>query len=70
MRASTRKSQQNNQVRVYDEKKNFAEQSDGGLSRAKRRGGEILERLNIDLKARGETLTLDQIIEISDLLSK
>lgn len=30
----------------------------------------ILERLNIDLKARGETLTLDQIIEISDLLSK
>lgn len=30
----------------------------------------ILESLNIDLKARGETLTLDQIIEISDLLSK
>lgn len=30
----------------------------------------ILESLNIDLKARGETLTLDQIIKISDLLSK
>lgn len=30
----------------------------------------ILESLNIDVKARGETLTLDQIIEISDLLSK
>lgn len=30
----------------------------------------ILESMNIDLKARGETLTLDQIIEISDLLSK
>lgn len=30
----------------------------------------ILESLNIDLKARGETLNLDQIIEISDLLSK
>lgn len=30
----------------------------------------ILESLNIDLKARGETLTLDQIIEISDLLPK
>lgn len=30
----------------------------------------ILESLNIDLKARGETLTLDQIIEISDLMSK
>lgn len=30
----------------------------------------ILESLNIDLKARGETMTLDQIIEISDLLSK
>lgn len=30
----------------------------------------ILESLNIDLKARGEMLTLDQIIEISDLLSK
>lgn len=30
----------------------------------------ILEGLSIDLKARGETLTLDQIIEISDLLSK
>lgn len=30
----------------------------------------ILESLNVDLKARGETLTLDQIIEISDLLSK
>lgn len=30
----------------------------------------ILESLNIDLRARGETLTLDQIIEISDLLSK
>lgn len=30
----------------------------------------ILESLNIDLKARGETLTLDQIMEISDLLSK
>ncbi len=30
----------------------------------------ILESLNIDLKVRGETLALDQIIEISDLLSK
>lgn len=36
----------------------------------KEEAAKILESLNIDLKARGETLTLDQIIEISDLLSK
>lgn len=37
---------------------------------SKDEAAKILESLNIDVKARGETLTLEQIIEISDLLSK
>lgn len=51
-----RKTLLNNLTAVYPVKKDEA--------------AKILESLNIDLKARGETLTLDQIIEISDLLSK
>lgn len=51
-----RKTLLNNLTAVYPVEKDEAEK--------------ILESLNIDLKARGETLTLDQIIEISDLLSK
>ena len=51
-----RKTLLNNLTAVYPVEKDEAEK--------------ILESLNIDLKARGETLTLDQIIEISELLSK
>lgn len=36
----------------------------------KEEAGKILESIGVDVKARGETLTLEQIIQISEMLSK